>query len=221
MAKGKISPSMMCADFINLKEVLDIFAEEAIDYLHIDIMDGHYVPNFTLGVDFCRALSRYSSIPLDIHLMVNNPDEHIEAFSSFSSALYCIHPETSPNPLHTVHRIRESGLRPGLTLKPEIPLASVAGLLPHIDLLNIMTVHPGYSGQPLIPGTIDKIAGASAWIGKEGLQVEIEVDGNVSWENLPKMLAAGADVFVAGTSSVFQKDGDLRANIRRFRALMT
>jgi len=220
MMTHKISPSMMCADFLDLREVLDIFIDEGIDYLHIDIMDGHYVPNFGLSVDFCRAVHAYTRIPLDIHLMVDNPDDHVSSFAPFRGAVFGFHPETSLDPPETIRRVRNAGLRPALVLKPDIPLEKVKPFLNQIDLLNVLTVNPGYSGQPLVPGTIEKITEAAAWIAREDLPLEIEVDGNVSWKNLPVMLKAGATVFVAGTSSIFSSGGDLRAKLRRFRSLI-
>jgi ribulose-phosphate 3-epimerase len=211
---------MMCADFLDLKRLLDTFQEEGVDYLHIDIMDGHYVPNFTLGFDFCRTLRDFSTIPLDIHFMVDNPSAHIDRFSTLAGSIYCFHPEICADPLQVLRRVRAAGLRPGIALRPEVSLQSVKSLLPHADLVTIMTVHPGYAGQPLVTGTIEKIAETAAWAKAEKQSLEIEVDGNVSWENIPKMREAGATVFVAGTSSIFSKGGDLRDRVRRFRGMI-
>jgi ribulose-phosphate 3-epimerase len=218
---SKIAPSMMCADFLDLKRVVDIFIEEQIDYLHIDIMDGHYAPNFTLGIGFCKSLYEYTDIPLDIHLMIDNPDEHIDTFSPFTGSVLSFHPEISPQPSATLQRIKDSGLRPGLVLKPDLPLEWVKPFLSGVEFLNVMTVHPGYAGQSLVPGTIEKLAEVVAWVERAGLHVEIEVDGNVSWKNIPKMFDAGAMVFVAGTSSIFSGHGSLQANIGHFRQLLS
>jgi ribulose-phosphate 3-epimerase len=211
----------MCADFLDLKHVVDTFIEEQIDYLHMDIVDGHYAPNFTLGVGFCKSLIEYTDIPLDIHLMIDNPDEHIDTFSSFTGSVLSFHPEISPQPSATLQRIKDSGLRPALVLKPDLPLEWVKPFMPQVELLNVMTVHPGYAGQSLVSGTIEKLAEVATWVERAGLHVEIEVDGNVSWKHAPAMRAAGAGVFVTGTSSIFSMDGSLRDNIKRFRKILS
>jgi ribulose-phosphate 3-epimerase len=216
----KIAPSMMCADFLGIKKVLDIFIEQKIDYLHVDIMDGHYVPNFTLGKDFCRAIASYTDIPLDIHLMIENPDQFIGDFALFKNAVVCFHPETSYHPLRTVELIKKHGAKAGAALDPSVTVQSMKYLLPDIDMLSIMTVNPGYAGQKLIPGIIDKIRETADYIQEKGYKIEIEVDGNVSWQNLPAMLEAGGEVFVAGTSSLFEKAGGLARNIEKFRSIL-
>lgn len=221
MNRFKIAPSMMCADFLHLKDVVDVFEDESIDYLHMDIVDGHYAPNFTLGVGICKSLHEYSRIPLDIHLMIDNPDRHIETFSSLTGSILSFHPETIPNPAATLKRIERAGLRPGIVVKPDLPLRQITPLLSHVVLLNIMTVHPGFAGQSLVPKTMEKLAEAAVLVESEGLPVEIEVDGNVSWKNAPLMHEAGARVFVTGTSSIFSSEGSLRDNVRQFRETVT
>jgi ribulose-phosphate 3-epimerase len=218
--KRKISPSMMCADFLNLKECLDLFEEEGIEYLHIDIMDGHYVPNFALGIGFCRALRSHVSIPLDIHLMIDLVEPAIPVFSEFVGAVISFHPDVTRHPLKVIQDIRDRGGRAGIALDPAVPIESVRHLLPHVQLINVMTVNPGYAGQKLVPGTIEKVEEASSYIRDRGLDLELEVDGNVSWENVPRMLVAGAEVFVAGTSSVFSSEGSLEDNVRRLRRMI-
>jgi ribulose-phosphate 3-epimerase len=215
----KISPSMMCANFLNLEHDLSVFKEERIEYLHIDIMDGHYVPNFTLGPGFCSFLDDVSDIPLDIHLMIENADYYIPRFTGFTRCMVSIHPETVYHPIRTLQTIKERDAVPAVSVDPAIPLESVKPLLPYIEMVCIMTVNPGYSGQKLIPQTLDKIHELSILISREGYPVEIEVDGNVSWENIPVMVEAGADILVAGTSSLFERGGDLRKNIGRIREI--
>jgi ribulose-phosphate 3-epimerase len=216
----KIAPSMMCADFLHLGRELDLMREEGIEYLHIDIMDGHYVPNFTLGPDFCRALAGYSPIPLDIHLMIEGADAHVPSFAKIPNAVVSIHPEVSYHPIRTLELIKGCGARAGIAIDPAMSLEAVSELLPHVSFACLMTVNPGYAGQKLVPNTIRKIRVLSDLIAQRGLKVEIEVDGNVSWENIPRMVEAGAEVLVAGSSSLFAKGTTLRENIRRMRRMI-
>jgi len=221
----RISPSMMCADFLHLED--DIRAMTAsgpdyrgVDYLHVDIMDGSYVPNFTLGPDFCKALARASSLPLDIHLMVQLPERHVPSFAAFPGAIVCIHPETSPHPLRTLDLILAHGARAGIALDPAMPVSAVREMLPHVSMVCVMTVNPGYAGQKLVPSTLAKVRELADLVRAKGLDLEIEVDGNVSWENIPRMVDAGAEVLVAGSSSLFDGRESLPDNVRRMRRML-
>jgi ribulose-phosphate 3-epimerase len=220
MTSVKIAPSLMCSDFIALGRELDLMRAASIEYLHIDIMDGRYVPNFTLGPDFCRRLSAYSSIPLDIHLMIENPDAHVQKFASFPGAVISFHPETSRHPLRTIELIKSFGARAAISIDPAVPAAQVSELLPHVSLVCVMTVNPGYAGQTLIPQTLDKVRQIAAMVAPLEHAMEIEVDGNVGWENIPKMVEAGGNVLVAGTSSLYDGTADLGHNIERMRSLI-
>jgi len=221
MKKIKISPSLMCSDILELKKDLDIFRGSSIDYLHIDIMDGHYVPNFTLGIDFCRRVLSYSNIPLDIHLMIENVDYFIPHFSSCKNSVISIHPEVSYHPLRSIQLIKEIGLKAGIAIDPSISLEEVKYLLPDLDMVCIMTVNPGYSGQKLVPQTLKKIEEFSRYLDLTGLDIDIEVDGNVSWENIPRMISAGANILVVGTSSVYSGKNNLRGNIEKIKTLIS
>jgi len=218
MKKVGIAPSLMCADFINLGRELDVMKAEGADCFHVDIMDGHYVPNFTLGPDFCRKLSGYSPLPLDIHLMIENPEEHVPLFAKLPGAWVSFHPETVWHPLRTIALIKSCGARAGIAVDPALPLSAIQDMLPHVSYVCVMTVNPGYAGQALIPQALDKLGAVAELVRERGLDVQVEVDGNVSWENIPRMVSAGADLLVAGTSSVFDGKADLGANLRRMRA---
>lgn len=216
--KKMISPSLMCADFLNLGRELKALEEQGIEYLHIDIMDGVFVPNYTLGTDFIKKLHRATSIPLDIHLMIDRPDCKMERFELREGDYVSIHYESTPHIQRTLSYIRQAGARPMLALNPGTPLSVVEELLPDIDAVLIMTVNPGYAGQKLIPQTIDKIARLRRMLDEAGYpQIEIECDGNVSFENATKMSRAGANIFVAGTSSLYAPGADLEKNVIKFR----
>jgi ribulose-phosphate 3-epimerase len=215
--KVAIAPSMMCVDFLNLGRDLEVLRAGGADYLHIDVMDGHYVPNYTLGPDFCRSLAGASPLPLDIHLMIENVDAHIPLFARFPNAIVSFHPEVTWHPLRTIELIKSCGARAGIAIDPALSLDAVREMLPKVSLVCVMTVNPGYAGQALIPETLEKVRNTADLVRGRGLDIQIEVDGNVSWENIPKMVGAGAEVLVAGSSSLFDGKAGLGENLRRMR----
>lgn len=219
-ARAHIAPSLMCADFLRLGEDLDTLADGGCTWWHVDIMDGHYVPNLTLGPDFCRALKRHNRLPMDIHLMVEPVEQHVGRFLEFTGSRISFHPETARHPLAVIQQIRSAGCIPGIAISPAIAVASLAELLPEVDYVCVMTVNPGFAGQKLIPSCLKKITEVKAFYDSLGLSKTIEVDGNVSWANIPPMVRAGADLLVAGTSSIFVKEPPLRENLVRLNALL-
>ena len=164
----RVSPSLMCADFLHLGRQLEVMAQQKVDCLHVDVMDGHYVPNFAFGPDFCRALAAGCPVPLDIHLMIEDPDAFVPEFAGLPGATVSFHPETSRHPLRTVELIRASGARAGIVLDPALPVQSARHLLPAVDQVCVLTVNPGYAGQKLVPRTLEKIRELAAALAAEG-----------------------------------------------------
>ena len=215
---GKLSPSMMCADFAQLSQTISEFEKSGIEYLHIDIMDGEFVSNFTLGTDFCIGLRQMTHIPLDIHLMINRPDLKISWFKVQPGEFVSVHWESTPHIQRTLAMIREAGGKPMLALNPGTPIEVLDCVADDVDGVLLMTVNPGFAGQKLIPAMLKKIQRTRAYLDAHGRKnASIEVDGNVSFINAGKMRQAGADIFVGGTSSIFSKDDTLSKNIQRIR----
>lgn len=218
MRAGRIAPSMMCVDFSHMEQTVRCFEEKKIELLHIDIMDGEFVPNYTLGTDFCERLRRITRIPLDLHLMIVRPDDKLDWFHIRPGEYVSVHWETTPHIPRVLEKIRGLGAKPILALNPATPLSVMEYVIDQIEGVLIMTVNPGFAGQKLLPATLSKIAQARTWLKERGREdALIEVDGNVSFDNAAKMRAAGADIFVAGSSSVFSKEDGLPANIDRMR----
>ena len=210
---GKIAPSVMCADFINLGQDLKAFEQLGIEYLHIDIMDGSFVPNYTLGIDFVKALRTVTDIPMDIHLMIDEPERKLDWFEFRTGDYVSVHYESTKHVQRALQRIKDKGAKTMLALNPATPLCVLEDVMPDLDAVLIMTVNPGYAGQSLVPQTLDKIAR----LRRMYPGIEIEVDGNVSFENASLMRRAGADIFVAGSSSVFKKGESLQENTQKLR----
>lgn len=217
--KRKLSPSIMCADFMRLKDCLACFERQQVELIHVDIMDGRFVPNYTLGVDFCRILKENTKIPLDLHLMIEKPEEKLGWFSIGEGDYVSVHYESTPHICRALQQIRAKGAKAVVALNPGTPVSALENLLEEMDALLIMTVNPGFAGQKLIAPMLDKIADARAYLDRRGYgAVEIEADGNVSFENAVKMSAGGANILVGGTSSVFCPGAAIDENIRRLRS---
>ncbi|MEI6603116.1 MAG: ribulose-phosphate 3-epimerase [Clostridia bacterium] len=203
---GKIAASVMCANLGHLADDIKKLENAGVEYVHVDIMDGSFVPNFTFGTDFCEALRGMTDLPLDIHLMIQKPELHIAAFKPRPGEYICVHQEATVHLQRTLALIKSFGAMAAVALNPATPIYTIEDVLEDIDMVLIMTVNPGYAGQLLVPQTLDKIARMRAFLDARGFEkIAIEVDGNVSFENAEKMRAAGADIFVAGSSSVFIK----------------
>ncbi len=202
----KISPSILSADFTRLTEEIKAVEAAGADYLHIDVMDGRFVPNITIGPFVVEAIKRVSGIPLDVHLMIEEPERYIGAFVKAGSDIITVHVEATRHLHRTVQSIREAGARAGVTLNPATPVSTLENILPDVDLLLVMSVNPGFSGQGFIPQCLDKIAAVRKMIDAGGYAIELEVDGGIKVENIKAAGAAGADVFVSGSGVFGSKD---------------
>lgn len=221
--QGKIAPSMMCVDLMNVERDVRKLESVNVDYLHVDIMDNHFVPNITLSSDFINGLRRITNIPLDIHLMIENPENTLHLYQDCGPEdIICVHYETSTHIQRTLTMIRDMGCKVGIALNPGTPICMIEDLLEDIDMILIMTVNPGFAGQKLVPSTLNKIKVLRALLNERGYEtIMIEADGNVSFENALKMHEAGADIYIAGTSSIFSKEGTLEENTRKLRDIIS
>ena len=218
MKSGMLSPSMMCVDFLQMKDTLAALEKEKIEYLHIDIMDGEFVQNYTLGTDFCRQLRKNCSIPLDLHLMINRPEIKLQWFDLQPGEYVSVHAESTPHLARALSFIRDCGAKPMVAINPATPIQTLEYILDDIDGVLVMTVNPGFAGQKMVSSALEKITQVRAFLDARGRQdLDIEVDGNVSFENAVKMRTAGANIFVCGTSSIFSKADSLENNIKKIR----
>lgn len=215
---SKISPSIMCANFKHLEQDIRMLEKAGVEYLHFDIMDGSFVPNFTLGPDIMKAVREITNIPFDIHLMIKRPEDHLHLFNIKPGDYVSIHQESTLHLQRTLQKVKDAGGKPAVALNPATPIYSIEDILDDIHMILIMTVNPGFAGQKLVPATLKKIARLKQYLLENGHEnIEIEVDGNVSYDNAKKMRAAGADIFVVGTSSLFRGDLDLLTSVERLR----
>ena len=211
----KIAPSILSADFARLGEEVQAVARAGADYIHVDVMDGHFVPNLTIGPLVVAAVRKVTDLPLDVHLMIEAPDRYIADFASAGADLITVHQEAVPHLHRTVQLIKSLGKRAGVSINPATPAATLDVILDELDLVLVMTVNPGFGGQGFIASGLAKIAALRREIDRRGLAVELEVDGGVKIDNIGRIAAAGADVFVAG-SAVFGS-ADYAATIGELR----
>lgn len=214
----RIAPSILSADFTKLGEEIKAVEDAGADWIHVDVMDGHFVPNITMGPVIVEAARQATSLPLDVHLMIENPDRFISDFISAGADLISVHAETCTHLNRIVQLIKESGARAGVVLNPATPIQAIQWVLENIDFVLIMSVNPGFGGQQFISNSLEKIRELKKFIQSSELSVLIQVDGGVNKGTIKDISLAGADVFVAG-SAVFGSD-DYKETIRTFRSLI-
>ncbi|RAL26469.1 ribulose-phosphate 3-epimerase [Thermoflavimicrobium daqui] len=212
----KIAPSILSADFARLKEEIDEIEKAGADWIHIDVMDGHFVPNITLGPLVVNAIRPHTSLPLDVHLMIEEPDRYISDFVKAGADYISVHQEACPHLHRTIYHIKEQGVKAGVVINPATPVALIEPILADVDLVLLMTVNPGFGGQKFIASVLPKIAQVRKWMEEKGLDIPIEVDGGVNQETARQVVEAGANVLVAG-SAIFGAN-DRRKALAEIRA---
>jgi len=213
----KLAPSILSADFSRLGEQVAEVTRAGADYIHVDVMDGQFVPQITIGAPVVAAIRRWTDLPLDVHLMIVSPELQIKQFAQAGADIITVHVEACPHVLRVVQAIKDSGVRAGVSLNPGTPIESLDEALASIDLVLVMTVNPGFAGQAFIESTLDKIAGLRAELDRRGLSAELEVDGGINAEIAPKAVKAGARVLVAG-AAVFKAEQSVAEALGRIRA---
>jgi len=216
---GKIAPSILSADFNRLGEEIRKVEEAGADYIHVDVMDGHFVPNITIGPMIVKAAKRTTNLPLDVHLMISDPDAFIEDFARAGAGIITVHAEAATHLHRSIQLIRDQGVRPAVALNPATPLNCLEYVLHQLDMVLLMTVNPGFEAQAFIPEVIPKIQKLRRMVNDLGLEVEIEVDGGIGPDTIAQVSAAGADVFVAGSAIYYSEDYKKTIRLMRERML--
>jgi ribulose-phosphate 3-epimerase len=213
----RIAPSILSADFTRLGEEVKAAEKAGADWIHVDVMDGRFVPNITIGPMIVKAVKEVTSLPLDVHLMIREPERYVEEFAAAGADYIAVHAEAGVHLNRTIQQIRDTGTKAGVALNPSTPLESIAWVLEYLDLAVIMSVNPGFGGQKFIPNSLERIRTLKSMITERGLSTLIEVDGGINAGTMAAVSAAGADVMVAG-SAVFHSD-DYKATIDELKRL--
>ena len=217
MSNVKISPSILSADFSKLGNEIQDLEKAGADYIHMDVMDGHFVPKITIGPEVISKLSRYTSLPFDVHLMISPVDNFIKNFAEAGADIITIHPEATNNLTDSIKKIKSFNKRAGVSLNPETSVDKVLSVLEMIDLVLIMSVNPGFGGQKFISTTLEKVKTLRKEIDSKKLKTEIEIDGGINFENSKMAIEAGIDILVSGTTIFKENKGNLKKNIQLLR----
>ena len=219
MKKIQISPSILSADFSQLGNEIKRLIDAGADMVHVDVMDGHFVPNLTIGPPVIKALKKNSSIPFDVHLMISPVHKYIEAFANAGADIITIHPEATEDLQNSINKIKELKKKVGISLNPETKIDVVKKFLNQIDLILIMSVNPGFGGQKFMPKVLNKIKDLVDIRKKEGINFDIEIDGGINFENSKLAIEAGANILVSGTTIFKSNDGNIKKNIDLLRSI--
>jgi ribulose-phosphate 3-epimerase len=212
----KIAPSILAADFACLANEIKEAEAAGADYIHVDVMDGHFVPNITVGPPVVRCLRRVTNLPLDVHLMIDEPMRHVPAFAKAGADVLTVHVEATPHLHRALEQIRDLGVRPGVTLNPGTPAAAISEVIDDIDLVLVMTVNPGFGGQVFIEHTLNKVRRVREMLDSVGSDADLEVDGGIGPQTTERVVAAGATVLVAGTA-IFRTPEGIKTAIETIR----
>jgi len=220
VTKKIIAPSILSADFARLSEEIRAIEKGGADWVHVDVMDGHFVPNITIGAPVVASIRKITKLPLDVHLMIQDPDKYIEKFAKAGADIITVHVETSPHLHRSVQVIKDQGCKAGVSLNPATSLATLDHILSEVDMVLIMTVNPGFGGQKFIPSVLPKIKRLREKISEKGIGVDIEVDGGVNLTTISKAAQAGGNIFVAGNAVFTTQDyGKTISELRRLAEL--
>ena len=213
----KISPSILSADFSKLGSEISELEKAGADLIHVDVMDGHFVPNITLGPEVIKDLRKHTSLPFDVHLMISPVHKYIKNFAEAGADIITIHPEATDNLIQTVNEIKKFGKKAGISLNPETTIEKLLPVINLIDLVLIMSVNPGFGGQKFIKGTLEKVKLLRKEIDQKKLPIEIEIDGGINFENSKLAIQAGVDIIVSGKTIFTANGGDIKKNINKLR----
>ena len=219
MKKIKISPSILSADFSQLGTEIKKLEEGGADMIHVDVMDGHFVPNLTIGPPVIKALRNYSTLPFDVHLMISPVHKYIKDYADAGADIITIHPEATENLEESINLIKKLNKKIGLSLNPDTPIGIIKKFLPLIDLVLIMSVYPGFGGQKFIPKVIDKIKELRNIKKKQNIKFDIEVDGGIDFDNSKLVVEAGANILVSGTTIFKNNNGNIKKNIETLKLI--